>query len=678
MTTPNPTSRSTPRGRDAQIDELERRVQERTQELEEMNRRLMIERAVKRVRAEATAMRESTDIGKVIIALEEGLRDAGLRFEGTCINIVDEEADVFQCYILGIQEFFPKETLPQDRIVRENIVEGIHLLRAEVPLAVARKRPWARPELGSALWTAPETHPDDHRMLWGVELPPDYNVVGRSGMNVPFAYGGIFVVAEEGLEFGQGDLHTVEQFADAVSLGYTRFLDLQAAEERNRQLVLEHAVERVRSEAMSMRASEDMLNVVVVLFQEMVNLGIETPGCNITFVDEEADRVIDYGALENPRKYGISWTSPSFVELDDETAVLTSITTIAEAADSGAIDSDAFKGGPGGVLEAWHQRETWCAEFDESDTQILIDLLGLDRPVPWTGPGWIGTAVAFRYGKVGFRERRYSEEHVPIIQELAEGLEIGYLRFLDFQRLEEQNRALEAANREIERANQAKSEFLAHMSHELRTPMNAVLGFTEMILDGIYGDVPEEIDGVMKEIDRSGRHLLELINDVLDLSKIEAGEMELHTGECSPELCVEDAILSMEVLAEQKGLRVVREVEEGIPAFTADEMRIGQVLRNLLSNAVKFTKEGEIGVGARREGGDVVFWVRDTGVGIPEEEQASIFEEFHQVSGTVAKGQQGTGLGLSLCQRFVRMHGGRIWVESVVGEGSTFWFTVPT
>ena len=244
--------------------------------------------------------------------------------------------------------------------------------------------------------------------------------------------------------------------------------------------------------------------------------------------------------------------------------------------------------------------------------------------------------------------------------------------------LEETNRALGEANEQIQKANQAKSEFLANMSHELRTPMNSVLGFTEMILDGIYGDVSEEIEGVMGEVDRSGRLLLSLINDVLDLSKIEAGEMELQVSACTPELCVEDAVSSVEVLAQGKELHIVREVEEDIPSFMGDEMRIGQVLRNLLSNAVKFTKEGEIGVGARREGGDVVFWVRDTGIGIPEEERESIFGEFHQVDGTIRKEHQGTGLGLSLCRRFVEMHGGRIWVESAVGEGSTFWFTVPT
>ena len=251
------------------------------------------------------------------------------------------------------------------------------------------------------------------------------------------------------------------------------------------------------------------------------------------------------------------------------------------------------------------------------------------------------------------------------------------VRVRNLLRARAQERALEALNRQIQEANRAKSEFLANMSHELRTPMNAVLGFTEMILDGIYGDVPEEIYGVMTEIDRSGRLLLDLINDVLDLSKIEAGEMELHPTECTPTACVQDAILSIEVLAQQKGLTLLSEVVEGIPSFVADEMRIGQVLRNLLSNAVKFTEEGEIGVGARVEGEDVLFWVRDMGMGIPEESLGSIFEAFHQVEGTMAREQQGTGLGLSLCQRFVGMHEGRIWVESVVGQGSTFWFTIP-
>ena len=245
------------------------------------------------------------------------------------------------------------------------------------------------------------------------------------------------------------------------------------------------------------------------------------------------------------------------------------------------------------------------------------------------------------------------------------------------EQLEKQNVALEQANRQIQEANRLKSEFLANMSHELRTPMNSVLGFTEMILDGIYGEVSEEIEGVMQEIDRSGKHLLELINNVLDLSKIEAGQMELHVSECSAELCVENAISSLQVLAQKRGLSIVQEVEENIAPFVADRMRLEQVLRNLLSNAVKFTEEGEIAVGARGEEEEVLFWVRDTGAGIPEGEREEIFSEFHQADSSLTKEIQGTGLGLSLCRRFVEMHGGRIWVESEEGEGATFWFVVP-
>jgi signal transduction histidine kinase len=245
------------------------------------------------------------------------------------------------------------------------------------------------------------------------------------------------------------------------------------------------------------------------------------------------------------------------------------------------------------------------------------------------------------------------------------------------EQLEKQNVALEQANRQIQEANRLKSEFLANMSHELRTPLNSVLGFTEMILDGIYGEVSDEIEGVMQDIDRSGKHLLELINNVLDLSKIEAGQMELHVSECSAELCVENAISSLQVLAQKKGLSIVREVEENIASFVADRMRLEQVLRNLLSNAVKFTEEGEIAVGARGEEEEVLFWVRDTGAGIPEGEREDIFSEFHQADSSLTKEIQGTGLGLSLCRRFVEMHGGRIWVESEEGEGATFWFVVP-
>jgi len=232
-------------------------------------------------------------------------------------------------------------------------------------------------------------------------------------------------------------------------------------------------------------------------------------------------------------------------------------------------------------------------------------------------------------------------------------------------------------NTRLERASRAKSEFLSNMSHELRTPLNAILGFTEMITDGLYGKLPEELKDPLNDIQVNGRHLLRLINEVLDLAKIEAGRMELALDDYSVADLVGSVRTSMRSLADEKGLDFVTEVAEDLPIARGDSGRLTQCLMNLTGNALKFTRAGEVRIGASRQGGDVVYRVSDTGIGIPPEEIENVFAEFRQVDATVTRQFGGTGLGLSISKKFIEMHGGRMWVESGVGVGSTFFFSVP-
>ena len=244
----------------------------------------------------------------------------------------------------------------------------------------------------------------------------------------------------------------------------------------------------------------------------------------------------------------------------------------------------------------------------------------------------------------------------------------------------EQRRAaaeLSRLNDQLAQTSKAKSEFLANMSHELRTPMNAMLGFTEMLLDGLYGDVPAALKEPLTDIQVNGRHLLRLINDVLDLSKIEAGRMELALGEYSVREVVDIVQVSLRSLAAEKGLEFVTSVPDDLPVAYGDNRRLTQCLMNLAGNAIKFTKQGRVEIGVELVAGEIIYRVSDTGIGIPQDELENVFAEFRQVDATVTREFGGTGLGLSITKKFVEMHDGRIWVESEVGKGCTFFFAVP-
>jgi len=236
---------------------------------------------------------------------------------------------------------------------------------------------------------------------------------------------------------------------------------------------------------------------------------------------------------------------------------------------------------------------------------------------------------------------------------------------------------LQRLNARLVEASKAKSEFLANMSHELRTPMNAILGFMEMLLDDIYGEVPPDLREPLIDIQVNGKHLLNLINDVLDLSKIEAGRMELALAEYSVQDVVETVGASLQSLASEKGLTLVAGVQPGIPLAVGDGRRIAQCLMNLAGNALKFTKQGRVEVWVEQKQDLLHYRVSDTGIGIPEDQVEQVFGEFRQVDAAITREFGGTGLGLSITKKFVEMHGGRIWVESVLEKGSTFFFEIP-
>jgi signal transduction histidine kinase len=266
--------------------------------------------------------------------------------------------------------------------------------------------------------------------------------------------------------------------------------------------------------------------------------------------------------------------------------------------------------------------------------------------------------------------RPFTDKQIELVQTFADQAVIAIENVRLFDEIQEKSRQLAEAS-------QHKSQFLANMSHELRTPLNAILGYSELMADGTYGEPTEKMLGVLKRLESNGKHLLGLINAVLDLSKIEAGRLVLDFADYSLTDVVQTVCTAVEPLAADKKLALKIEALRDLPAGRGDERRLTQVLLNLVGNAIKFTDAGEVVIKATSSNGSFQVSVRDTGPGISAADQAKLFQEFQQADSSLTRKKGGTGLGLAISKRIIEMHGGGIWVDSVVGEGSTFSFTLP-
>jgi signal transduction histidine kinase len=268
------------------------------------------------------------------------------------------------------------------------------------------------------------------------------------------------------------------------------------------------------------------------------------------------------------------------------------------------------------------------------------------------------------------RPGAFSSESIRLLEAFAAQSAIAVHNARLFHEIEEKGRQLEIAS-------QHKSQFVANMSHELRTPLAAMLGYAELLRDGTFGMLPEKSIRVIDRVQANGKHLLGLINSVLDISKIEAGQFRLNLSDYSVSTLIETVRIATESLAGAKGLALTTEVATELPHGFGDEQRLSQVLLNLVGNAIKFTDTGEVRITAAAVNDHYALSVSDTGPGIPPEERDRIFEKFHQIDSSITKAKGGTGLGLAIAKQIVEMHGGRIWVESTLGRGSIFRMELP-
>jgi signal transduction histidine kinase/CheY-like chemotaxis protein len=332
----------------------------------------------------------------------------------------------------------------------------------------------------------------------------------------------------------------------------------------------------------------------------------------------------------------------------------------------------------GNVFRVWHENFLWSApSFFAGGSLALGMAYFLERFGIYSFVLSLPFCVLIYYSyKLYLDKLEEKKHHLADIERMNADLERKVRERT--QELEIVNLKLQDSNRELQRANSLKSEFLANMSHELRTPLNAIIGFSELLLDKSFGTLTDEQKDYVADILSSGRHLLELINEILDLSKIEAGKMKLAVEVFEIGLAADEAVALLRVEAGRKRIELVADVEEPGLEVRADRSKTKQIMYNLLSNAVKFTHPGgRVTLTVRADGETLAVRVADTGIGIREEDQQRIWEAFTQVDGSYARKYQGTGLGLTLVRKFVEMHGGRFGLESRFGEGSVFWFSIP-
>ena len=319
------------------------------------------------------------------------------------------------------------------------------------------------------------------------------------------------------------------------------------------------------------------------------------------------------------------------------------------------------------------------------DLQTAIDFpLGAENARSGGYHATVGAPLLHAGAAVGvivlrrFDARPFSEREIGALETFAAQAVIAIENVRLFNEIREKSGQLEGANRELAAASRHKSEFLANMSHELRTPLNAIIGFSDVLEQRLFGELNERQADYTHDIASSGRHLLDLVNEILDLSKVEAGRMELEPSEFALAETIRGAVGFVRERAAAHRIELATGLPADLGTIVADERKVRQVLLNLLSNAVKFTPDGgTIGVRARRGNGEVEVSVRDTGIGIAPEDQAKVFDEFQQVGRSSDRSREGTGLGLTLAKRFIELHGGRIWIESEVGKGTTFTFAIP-
>ena len=647
---------------------------------EDQNRELTIQNALERVRSRALGMQESRDIGAVVWELFDEVHGLFEDVFSTSIELHHEAAEN-EGWVAGltcdrdVTNYFSRDKTAVGPMRNQRTGEARERGQEWVLTEETRKtvQGWVsrvRKNLEAAGLDADQIEarvcqvPFAYVVLEHLERGYNHNGL--------FEHGAIQYRARR--QFGEDELTIVKRFTDLFEFAYSRFRDLKEKEEQARAADQRAAVDRVRAEATAMAGTEDIADVVKALWDGLVGQGFAFSTLVFRVEDEQERELQMYLAtlegasgLAFPESHLLSRGMLEGVNLYRSTMPLgpeTSARPVGRGVYSGLseqqnIDAQALWGFelPAAVLE---------------DSQRLV--------------------VPFAYGQISvLREAEpFSEPDIERVEPFAEASSLGFTRYFDFRRLEGQNIALEKANDEVREATRLKSQFLATMSHELRTPMNAIIGFTRLVLRR-SDNLEDRQRGNLEKVQLSANHLLTLINDILDLSKVEAGRVDVAPSTFNVPPLLEHCCATVGPTLGKPGVELKCEISEDVGEAFTDESRLRQIVINLLSNALKFTDTGEVNVVAKilesvdpeREAKNsgvapyIEVAVSDTGIGIPENQREAVFEEFRQVDGTSTRRHQGTGLGLAITKQLIALLGGSIWLDSEVGKGSTFTFQIP-
>ena len=589
--------------------------------------------AVDRVRAEIATMRTSADLEQRLTPLIwKELTGLGVSFFRCGVFIADEEADRVSCYLTN---------------AAGTALGAFDLAIDSDPTIRAMMDHWREGQAYTEQWDGQrfldfmdliqaQGQPIEAERFMDGPTPPGILVLH----SIPFTHGVLYVGGESALS--EEGVSLVKDLAAAFSVAYARYLDFQSLEEQNRamsdanrelfelnqELQRERAVEHVRDQVQMMEEAADFEKVLSLLAEDLKAVGLTFDTCGIDVLDEPVDE-------------------PSMAYFDERGFRYTAYT----------ID-------PHGVVE----RDTYHipAPFPPVNLEMVERFIAGE---PWQGTS--GQTAMVEVPVSGFGRlhltasdrQEFTEDDIEALKEFASAIALGYARYLDIREIQEQT--------------QRKSAFLASMSHELRTPMNAIKGFTNVVLRRGAERLSERHRVNLEKVIQASDQLLEMINDLMDLSKIEAGRMDVNPEPFDVKALITTCCATVSPLvAEKADVALNYEVPEDVGGANTDQSRVRQMVINLLSNAVKFTDSGSVTVSASRDGDQLVIALADTGKGIPADEIDTIFDEYRQVKGSDTEGK-GTGLGLSITKRFAELLGGTVSVESQVGVGSTFTVRVP-